>query len=419
MLKLIKHNVKFIKKMKLLYTANFVLWLFIIVSPIVESIIISRLILSFNSVSNAIILISLFACFSFIKVYFIYYGGIVDTRVRYRVINFIHLKIVNKMLKSKNDQPSKIIDILENDSSVISEFNSYIIDFICNVLFYIIAIIMLLRISFIITLMIIVFAILTNIIHILFNKYVGKINKYKRDASIDVTTYLEKSLKNKSSIMSLNSNVALEEFKLRIDKYNASLKKEQFIVTFFNQIGYYSVYVQIATILFISLYINLSASSIIGVTTLLLLGLTSIDMFLEMRSLTIMTKNSYKNIEQIDGEELIKNKMICKKDSIFFNGTIAENICFWDIEKSKLEEILTFVNMDKELEGRNIYSEMLDENGSGLSLGQKYRLFLARALYNADDTIILEDIFSHLDEKNRVDILKKLDDQSFVKVEYI
>ena len=96
-----------------------------------------------------------------------------------------------------------------------------------------------------------------------------------------------------------------------------------------------------------------------------------------------------------------------------FDTSIAENIAF-GISKEKIDfnklrkvliqaEIYEYVSKLK----NNIF-ELVGENGSNLSTGQKQRIALARALYFEPDLLLLDEPTSALDKNNEKSIIKTL-----------
>ena len=93
-----------------------------------------------------------------------------------------------------------------------------------------------------------------------------------------------------------------------------------------------------------------------------------------------------------------------------FDTTIAENVAF-GIPKNK---ILTISDVKKVLKKAEIYDyvrtlknfhEKVGENGSNLSIGQKQRIALARALYFNPDILLLDEPTSSIDSKNEKKII--------------
>ncbi len=414
-MKLLKRNINFIKEMKLLFFSNYFIWMIIILLPILESLLMGRIIYNINILNFSYTMLLVFLLLGFLRIILVYIGGILDTIVRYKVVNKLHLSSINNMMKSKSENNSEVLNIIENDSAVVSEYVSLVIDFLCHVCYYTIAIIIMMSINFFIACLIVVFAIFSSLIHKTLNTKLSKYNNIKRKHSIKITNIMENSLKNKTTLFSLQNRSILKKYDEAINKYNKAAKKEKITLFLINQIGINSVNIQILLIFILIPFISISEAEVFSVITFLLLGLASIDMFLEMASLTTITKNAYQRIDSINSEPKNNSYTICRKDSILFYGTIADNVCLWDVDKSKLEEVLKFVNIYDELVHRDIYTYIVDENTTTLSLGQKCRIILARSIYNAKDIVYYENIFEHIDQQSVEIIFNNINCQSDLK----
>ena len=100
------------------------------------------------------------------------------------------------------------------------------------------------------------------------------------------------------------------------------------------------------------------------------------------------------------------------QEGYIFNDTIARNIAVGEenIEYNRLRNscdvanILTFVE-----ELPNGFHTELGTEGAGLSLGQKQRLLIARAVYKNPSYLFLDEATNSLDANNEKDIVEKLD----------
>lgn len=414
-MKVIKNSLEFVKEMKLLYLSNYFVWMIIILLPILESILMGKIIYNISSYNLSILLVVVFVALGFLKVALVYFGGILDTMVRYKVINKLHYSMIKKTMNGKSENYSEIINIVENDSAVVGEYVSLLIDFLCHLCYYIIAITIMISINAFIAGIVVLFAICSSLLHRYLNKKLSKYNALKRQRSITITKLLENSLKNKISLLSSQDKIGQTKYNSAVLEYNKFSRKEKLIIFFINQIGSNSINIQILLIFSIIPFVTIEAYEIVSLITFLLLGMASIDIFLEIGNLTTLVKNSYNKIDSISDYKWNNKHSICKKDSILFYGTIADNVCLWETDNDKLEKVLKFVNIYDELVDRDVYNYIVDENTTTLSLGQKYRIILARAIYNAKDSVYYENIFEHIDKESVNIILHNMNTQSDLK----
>ncbi len=88
------------------------------------------------------------------------------------------------------------------------------------------------------------------------------------------------------------------------------------------------------------------------------------------------------------------------QDEPLFAGSIADNICFFDVEPDPgwIEECARLASVNEEIEALPMaYHTLIGSMGATLSGGQKQRILLARALYKRPRLLFLDEATSALD----------------------
>jgi ATP-binding cassette subfamily B protein RaxB len=94
---------------------------------------------------------------------------------------------------------------------------------------------------------------------------------------------------------------------------------------------------------------------------------------------------------------------VVMQDDILFQGTVADNISFFDapFDMQRVVHGAERANIAREIQGMPMqYYSMLAEAAQDISGGQKQRLFIARALYNDPKILFLDEATSHLDAES-------------------
>ena len=116
------------------------------------------------------------------------------------------------------------------------------------------------------------------------------------------------------------------------------------------------------------------------------------------------------NVNDINEEDLLRNITYVGLGSVFFKGTVKENLL---IAKGKATEkelwsVLEDCNLADFFRGEKGLDTILTENAGNLSGGQKQRLALARALLHNSRVYIFDEATSNIDVESEEDILNEI-----------
>lgn len=144
-----------------------------------------------------------------------------------------------------------------------------------------------------------------------------------------------------------------------------------------------------------------------GKTTLmkLLLGFYQVDKG------EIMVDNF--NLKNISQKEWRRNCGVVMQEGYVFNDTIAKNIAVGEdyVDKEKLAHAIHVANISDYIDGLPLgYNTKIGSEGSGLSTGQKQRLFIARSVYKNPKFLFFDEATSALDANNEKVIMEKLNE---------
>lgn len=105
----------------------------------------------------------------------------------------------------------------------------------------------------------------------------------------------------------------------------------------------------------------------------------------------------------------VKNIAYVPSENFVYRGTVRDNICMsLKYEKNKFENACGLANIDKLIQNFKYgEEEIIEENGNNLSMGQKQRIAIARALYAATPVILFDEPTANLDPDS-VEIFKKM-----------
>ena len=91
-----------------------------------------------------------------------------------------------------------------------------------------------------------------------------------------------------------------------------------------------------------------------------------------------------------------------------FNDTLYNNIVL-NNKTDKLNEIMKLTKLDEVLKRRNIKLDtIIEENGSNLSLGERQKIIISRALIKNNPILILDEALSGIDNEEEYEIIKNI-----------
>jgi len=115
------------------------------------------------------------------------------------------------------------------------------------------------------------------------------------------------------------------------------------------------------------------------------------------------------NIEDISMEQWRRNIGYISQDMFLKNGTIAENIKFYDekITDGDMEEAAKMANIYEFIQTLpDKFSTLIGERGVLLSAGQRQRVVIARVLAKKPKILVMDEATSALDNESEIQIQK-------------
>ena len=111
-------------------------------------------------------------------------------------------------------------------------------------------------------------------------------------------------------------------------------------------------------------------------------------------------------------EECLRNTItIVNQEPILFNMTIKENLLMVkeDATDVEIKNACKLANIDEFIEKLpNKYDEIIEENTTNLSVGQKQRIAIARAILKDTPIILFDEVTSALDRNSKIEIEKTI-----------
>jgi len=117
-------------------------------------------------------------------------------------------------------------------------------------------------------------------------------------------------------------------------------------------------------------------------------------------------------LEEISHKMWRSHCAVVMQDSFIFSDTIARNIAVGnkEIDKEKLHHAAHVANLTGFMASLPLgYNTKIGVEGIGISMGQRQRILIARAVYRDPDFIFFDEATNSLDASNESEIIRKLD----------
>ncbi|EBQ1443732.1 ATP-binding cassette domain-containing protein, partial [Salmonella enterica] len=120
------------------------------------------------------------------------------------------------------------------------------------------------------------------------------------------------------------------------------------------------------------------------------------------------------NGKVVNSDSLILNSFLHSQDDIIFKSTMLDNISLFEqklaLEKIyEIERLLKFLKINDCVERMpSGLNSLISDNDVSLSLGQRQRLLITRALFSKKPILLLDEPTANLDDDTAEDIMKEI-----------
>ncbi len=222
---------------------------------------------------------------------------------------------------------------------------------------------------------------------------------------LNVLPSLAKGIESVHSIEELLASDELEknEGKTRVDEISGFLSINNLTVEFGNKVVLDSISLEIPAKSTFA-FVGPSGS---GKTTLLhaILGLTRAstgDIYFDNQAMS-----------EVDMRSVRSHLAYVPQESVILDGSLRDNVALGLVaDDANIEKALAQANLSELLEKDGGLNQLIGRSGNRLSVGQKQRLAIARALYRKPKILVLDEATSALDMESERFVQKTLEDLS-------
>lgn len=114
-------------------------------------------------------------------------------------------------------------------------------------------------------------------------------------------------------------------------------------------------------------------------------------------------RNEFSYTDMMEYVAYAEQRPVIFRDTLRYNLTMGK-----DVSEEEMERVISFVNLDHFYESCDRNPDyILGDGGDNISGGEKQRISLARVILSKRELLVLDELFSGLDEQNRSDLLRK------------